>query len=312
MASDKKSDKSGKNKLYSDLFGEQADEAGKFDFQSRRLPEEEIQKASRLLRAHLYEDTAARPASKFLPSVYYKVAATVALLVVSTLAYFILQMGNAEVSYTTAFGDTQRITLPDNSTVLLNANSTLRYNSDWTARQIREVWLEGEAYFSVIHQDNHQKFLVHTQNLDVEVLGTQFNVNNRRGKTEVVLNSGKVKLNLDKSDKEEILMEPGELVAYSPKEQNYVRKLINSEAYTSWRNNLLIYENKPLREIANTLEDNYGFTIRFASPAIAEKRFTATIPADNVEVLFTMLSSTFEIEQRQKTIIIHKKTDSPF
>jgi len=311
MASDKKNNPSEKNNLYNDLFGREENKSGKFDFQNRKLPEEEIQQASRQLKARLREGIHTQPAPKyFIPPAYYKVAAVVALLVISVAVYFSLQTWNAEVTYTTAFGETQEITLPDQSTIILNANSTLRYHKEWTAQQSREVWLEGEAYFTVTHTENNQKFLVHTNNLEVEVLGTQFNVNNRRGKTEVVLNSGKVKLNLEKDKKEEVFMEPGDLVAYSAENQDYERKQINAEVYTSWKNNLLIFDNKPLAEIAGTLEDNHGITIRFATPEIEHKRFTATIPADNVEVLFTMLSSSFDIEKDKNTIIIHKKTDS--
>ncbi len=311
MASDKKNNPSDKNNLHNDLFGREENKSGKFDFQNRKLPQEEIQEASRQLKACLQEGINTKPAPKYIiHPAYYKVAAAVALLVISVAMYFTLQTWNAEVTYTTAFGETQEITLPDQSTIILNANSTLRYNNEWTAQQPREVWLEGEAYFTVTHTENEQKFLVHTNSLEVEVLGTQFNVNNRRGKTEVVLNSGKVKLNLDKDNKEEIFMEPGDLVAYSAENQDYERKQINAEVYTSWKNNLLIFENKPLGEIASTLEDNHGITIRFATPEIARKRFTATIPADNVEVLFTMLSASFEIEKEENTIIILKKTDS--
>jgi ferric-dicitrate binding protein FerR (iron transport regulator) len=71
--------------------------------------------------------------------------------------------------------------LPDNSTVILNANSSLRYQENWEAELLREVWVDGEAFFSVVHTHNHQRFRVNvTDDLKVEVLGTEFNVKDRR------------------------------------------------------------------------------------------------------------------------------------
>lgn len=88
------------------------------------------------------------------------------------------------VEYATGYGETQQVILPDGSSVTLNANSMLTY----AASQPRELWLQGEAYFSVQRMEHHREqqeygkqFVVHTDQLDVEVLGTAFNVNSRRG-----------------------------------------------------------------------------------------------------------------------------------
>src|SRR5690606_22589795 len=122
------------------------------------------------------------------------------------------------------------------------------YPEDWDHQAVREVWLEGEAFFHVQEKSSPGgiKFIVHTEGVDVEVLGTRFNVRNRRHATEVVLNSGKVKLNF--GGKEEVLMEPGDLVEYSAKTQSYAHKQVNSETYTSWRNHVLTFDESTLDE----------------------------------------------------------------
>lgn len=85
--------------------------------------------------------------------------------------------------YATQYGEQRVVELPDHSVVSLNANSTLRFRNDWSqANTLREVWLDGEAFFSVQKQEGAAgpaKFIVHTNDLDVEVLGTRFNVSNR-------------------------------------------------------------------------------------------------------------------------------------
>jgi ferric-dicitrate binding protein FerR (iron transport regulator) len=102
--------------------------------------------------------------------------------------------------------------------VLLNANSQLRTPARWPAGARREVWLEGEAFFQVTKKGaapgggtDGARFVVHTGQVDVAVLGTRFNVTNRRGQTTVTLNEGKVKLEEGDLDGA-VIMEPGELV----------------------------------------------------------------------------------------------------
>ena len=188
--------------------------------------------------------------------------------------------------------------MPDGSDIVLNNNSRLSFNPDWSVQGVREVHLEGEAFFSVVHTQHEQPFMVRTTDeVSVEVLGTRFNVHNRRNTTEVVLNEGKVKVNINADDKkQEVWMEPGEFVAYSQTTRQYQKKLIDAKTYTSWKDSMLIFEEQSLQEIAFTLEDNYGYTIRFANEKIRAYKFTGTIPTDKVDALFTMLEKSFDLK----------------
>ncbi|MDF9796342.1 transmembrane sensor [Catalinimonas alkaloidigena] len=240
-----------------------------------------------------------------------KIAAVfIGFLMISSLLYLLYQQSLA-VTYQTGYGETLEITLPDGSEVLMNNNSTLSYDSDWGEAGARVVNLKGEAFFSVVHTLDHQKFTVNTSDeVDIEVLGTRFNVNNRRNTTEVVLNEGKVKVNFKaEQEKQEILMEPGELVAYSSTTQQYQKKLIDTKTRTSWKDKLLTFDSQSLKQIAQILEDNYGYTIQFANEEISTYEFTGTIPTDKVEALFTMLNKAFnlEIEKEGKQIWIKPK-----
>jgi transmembrane sensor len=80
----------------------------------------------------------------------------------------------------TEYGKLKQVLLPDSSSIVLNANSKIEYDKNWSKGKRREVWLEGEAFFDVRHlnQDTTQvstydQFVVHTEDLDVEVLGKQ-------------------------------------------------------------------------------------------------------------------------------------------
>lgn len=140
--------------------------------------------------------------------VYRVAAAFIGILLVAAVSFLYLR--EETIRYETAYGQLRVIVLPDSSRVTLNGNSTLRYQADWEALPIgntREVWLEGEGFFEVtevvLSAQSMAKFVVHTPQLDVEVVGTKFNVTNRRHQTQVVLSSGQVKLH-ERGREEEI------------------------------------------------------------------------------------------------------------
>ena len=131
---------------------------------------------------------------------FLKVAAVFAgFLMLSIGAWWYLNQEDT-ITYATAYGETNTIALPDGSQVTLNGNSELHYLAGWETQPSREVWLKGEAFFEVEKIANTSqdeglvKFIVHTSSLDIEVVGTSFNVNDRRNATTVVLEEGKVKL----------------------------------------------------------------------------------------------------------------------
>ncbi len=245
-----------------------------------------------------------------------KVAAAAALLVIAGLAVFNLWQTPAEyITYTTNYGETHQLILPDSSVVMLNANSSVRYPVAWNDTK-REVWLEGEAFFEVtkklVNEESSQKakFLVHTSQLDVEVLGTAFNVNTRREKTAVVLNHGSVNLNFKNNKAQQnLLMQPGELVEYISPERQLTHVHVDTLMYTSWVTNKLIFKDQTLEEIAIVLEDNFGYEINFADSSIAQEEFTASIAKEDVELLFPMLSRAFdlEMERNQQSINFYYK-----
>ncbi|MEK6478980.1 FecR domain-containing protein [Catalinimonas sp. 4WD22] len=240
---------------------------------------------------------------------WYRMAAVwvgILLLGFATLLY--LNSQNNTTTVQTAFGEVKTISLPDGSEVTLNANSSLSYATDWEENPVRQVWLDGEAYFSVVHTQDDRKFEVHASQMNVEVLGTEFNVNNRRGDTEVVLHSGKVKLAVNKEDtSEEIFMEPGELVTFSENTQSLSKQIVNPENYSTWRNQELLLDNTSLAEIARALEDYYGFEVVIPDNELKDISLTATakLSLKDTEVILSAISEIYgiEVEQKGKQII---------
>lgn len=230
------------------------------------------------------------------------------ILLCAALLYGLLQ-SQAGPHYATAYGETRKITLPDGSVVTLNAHSSLRLSAGWNATAPREVWLEGEAFFAVVKKPGGTQgagtaqvpFIVHTSDVDVEVLGTEFNVNNRREMTRVILTSGKVKLNIpSRSEAQPLYMQPGEAVALSDAGKNVSKTAVDPTLYTAWVNKKLVFDNTPLSEVARIIEDTYGLRVVFADRAQARRKIRGSIPTEDVDVLLAALSGTFNLTVEKK------------
>jgi transmembrane sensor len=210
--------------------------------------------------------------------------------------------------YATSYGMTQNILLDDGSEVTLNANSTLKVPRNLSEDKVREVWLDGEAFFSVTKRPDKVRFMVHTENISVEVLGTKFNVNNRRGATEVVLDEGSVKLTSSEADQiSPVIMKPGDYVVLHKTDTSFKKMAVKPEKYTAWQANKLIFEDTPLREVAEKIEDYYGVKIRIDNKQLGSRQVTGTLPNNDLGVVLKSLSMSHDLEiVRQTDYIIFR------
>jgi transmembrane sensor len=248
---------------------------------------------------------------------YYLVAATLAGVVLCSVLYFWLFATEGQVVYHTSYGNTRTIVLPDQSLVILNANSTLHFNKPWTPDKPRVVWLSGEAFFEVRKKLSPEtgtpslpssKFTVHTSTVDIQVLGTQFNVQNRSGRVQVLLTSGKVKLEMPAQSPTEVWMKPGELAEVSGKEKAISRRTVDPDRYLAWRNHQLVFDETSVGDVARTIEDYYGVKVNCQDPLLATKRFTGSVPSNNLQVLLTVLAESFDLQITRKNNEIMMKS----
>lgn len=225
--------------------------------------------------------------------------AAAAILVGVLFASGLFYSGLRQVTIQTPYGQLQNVTLPDGSLVTLNANSNIRYDKKWGENQIREVWIEGEAFLKVnhLHKEgqvkNNQRFIVHTGALDVEVLGTSFNVNDRRGRTAVALLEGKVSLGLNNTRGKPIIMAPGDIVEYTGGKLN--KKPVNVVEYASWKDGKLYFRDVPVSRIFDYFEDIYGYKVKVDDPEILKRRLSGTMSSKNEKVFFETIARTLNI-----------------
>lgn len=232
----------------------------------------------------------ARP-NRFL---YVAAAIFFACALTITLVYFIRKEPQQLVA--TQPGQTSEILLPDNSTVTLNATSTIKYSRQWDSRAAREVWIDGEAFFSVKHTATHQPFIVHTGNVDIEVLGTEFNVMHREGRAKVSLNSGKIKLQVG-SMTEAVFMSPGDILEIAASQ--IVKKPGNVEHLSVWKDKKLIFDDTPLSEILMKLKYIYGWEYAEVDPDLLIEKLSGEVETSDETKLIRTLEKALRIVIRK-------------
>jgi ferric-dicitrate binding protein FerR (iron transport regulator) len=231
------------------------------------------------------------------------------VIALSFAAWKLYTHGSSEVTYTTAYGEIRTITLPDQSVVTLNGNSTLKYSRYWSKKNDREIWIRGEAFFDVKPAPQH-RFVVHTsRHINVEVLGTSFNVLDRETRMQVVLNSGKVRLSGGAAAiKQPIVMQPGELVEFKEKTATYQQQQVNAAQYASWKTHRLEFHNADLQAVAQVLQETYGLTVTIKDTTLLHQQFSGTVPSGSADILLDGLSQLFDlkISRKDATVNIEK------
>lgn len=243
-------------------------------------------------------------------SQWSKIAAIVTFVILASIGLVQLQNKfHPYNEYKTDFGQKKVIILPDNSKVILNANSLLKIEKDWKRNSVRQVWLRGEAFFEVnkLYGDDtndFKKFIVHANKTNIEVIGTRFNVNSRHQKTRIVLNEGKI---LVINDTKQVAMEPREMIEVEEKTKEFKKRIVDPAIYSAWKENQLIFQGTLVTEILQTIEDNYGYEIIIETNKISNKKYTGSADADRIDILLDKLSILYdlEIKKNESTIIIN-------
>lgn len=258
--------------------------------------------------------TAGEPKIKKLSfSPFFRVAAVFAVVLISAVLYFTLLSKDA---VKTDYGMIKTIALPDGSEVTLNGNSKISYATNFDDGP-REVWIDGEALFRVKHiniDTNHirpaEKFIVHCGDLNIEVLGTTFNVKSRHEKTSVGLLTGKIRVDYDDVNKRrmQFVMKPGDLVKHTEENNLVHQKIVNPQHLTAWIKRQLVFQNASLEEMIGVLQDDLGYEVVLSDTKLGELTVEGEINVVSVKDLLQILSATLHlnIKTYNKKITITK------
>ena len=233
-------------------------------------------------------------------------------------------------------GSRTQIQLPDGSVVRLNSSSSLTYDKNF-GKNIREVSLTGEAFFDVTKDSSHP-FIIHTNVIDIKVLGTAFNVKSypNDANTETSLIRGKVEVTVKNRANEKIYLAPNEKLVVAndnvsttidkpspnqPEQRNNKTDLSSKPIYavqhltlnpvdstiveTSWVDNRLIFqENETFREGALRMERWYGVQMNFASEKVAGYRPFASFKNETITQALDELKLGFKFNYKIEGNII--------
>lgn len=223
-------------------------------------------------------------------SIFAKIAAVfIIFFSAAFVVYFAIDNNQEEVIHITDIhkqtlpGQKSTFPLPDGSIVYLNSGSSITYRSDYNDN-LRIIELEGQAFFDVF-KDKNKPFIVRCHDLEVEALGTSFDVNGYSVESiQVSLLSGSVKLYMPKIQKSKsLILNPGEY-SIVDKEYNLINKgIFNSYDVLAWKEGRLIFKDASLQEIIPKLEMWYGVKIENQINQLPNKHFNSTFEKENLD-----------------------------
>jgi len=242
----------------------------------------------------------------------HKVAAAV-ILICLTAWYFISPAETAEmqvenpqqvVTYNPT-GHKSKITLPDNSVIYLNAESTLSYLQGFSD-SIRYVQLDGEAYFEVEHDEN-RPFVVETGGIETMALGTSFNIRNypEDNSINVSLLSGKVKVTDNQADSE-VFLEPLENVAFDKEGRAIKMTKLERDDKSIWKDGILFFRSSTFENVIKSLERTYDVEFDTSGYSSTDWSYNGKFDNQSLEIVLTRIgySEGFTTEIEGRTVRI--------
>jgi len=217
-------------------------------------------------------------------------AASIALLL--GVAYFVFY--DAPTRLVADAGTRQTFQLPNGSELILNAGSVaVYYKKEWTQKRVVE--LEGEGYFKVTKGNN---FLVKIPEGEVEVLGTEFNVQSRSGIAMVQCYEGRVAVRVVNENVQEAILTQNQKVQIQNRKLSKVET--HEDQQPPWLDNKLRFEASQLIDVFAELERQYNLKINFPT-SIAERVYSGTVPSNNLELALKFVCESMGLVIEKQT-----------
>ncbi len=250
-----------------------------------------------------------RPAK--IRSNWLKYAAIVILsfTIGSLLVYFsgVTKYDNELASISSPRGQITSLTLFDGTTVWLNSETTIKYSSAFNKKK-REVFVEGEAYFEVAHNDKIP-FIVNIGNSKVKVHGTTFNVKAYPSDNyiEAVLMEGKIEFIANNRSS---ILNPSEKIVFSTENGAISKGLADVEKVSAWKKGKYYYNNEKLSDIIEQIQRWYDTEFIFNEDELSHFTFTGVVNRErsieyNLKII--ELTNKIKFESKNDAIIITRK-----
>ena len=230
-------------------------------------------------------------------------AAAILVLVVSVLGlYFLWNQKPAELLVMATAEQVLADTLPDGSVVTLNHHSSLTYPEKFKGRE-RLVDLKGEGFFNV-KADKSKPFIVHVNDITVSVVGTSFNIKNSGGKTEIIVETGIVRVTKAGKTTE---LKAGDKLFVNNADSVLSKEKTPDKLYNYYRSKEFVCNNTPLWKLVEVLNEAYDANIIIESKDVRSLPLTTTFDNESLDNILEIISKTFDgiiIEKKENKIII--------
>lgn len=223
-------------------------------------------------------------------------AAIILLPLIAVFAVWMYQSNVAEemIACHVPYGMTKTLQLSDGTSVIINSGSTLSYPKTFKGGH-RELSLLGEAHFAVAKDASHP-FIVKVGTLNVQVLGTHFNVKAYSDDKDVIttLEEGAVKLYITNHDAQACILKPNEQAIYNKSNGSMKKEKVDAMNYSSWTTGALNFDNQSLNQIIPILERRYGVQFNVDSHLNMTKEFTMNFkPYETIDDVLTVLTQLY-------------------
>lgn len=191
-----------------------------------------------------------------------------------------------------SYGECKQVVLADSSVIWVNAGSLLIYPKEFTASATRKIYLSGEACFQVAKNPD-KPFIVSTNHLDVQALGTRFSVRAYPSSviTSSTLEEGSVKVDVKSSNPFSSILVPGEQLAYDRHSGKISINRVDAEQMSAWKEGYLIFENASFAQLAAALERKYNVTINYNAKKYEDGSYCVKFaPDESIEDALKILS----------------------
>lgn len=245
------------------------------------------------IRRQVYNEKEPRFLQKSWKKALYWAAIFILPVISSFSVYYYFTQKQQIVNHPTEiiarYGEKAEVVLPDGSKVWINSGSKIIYDDAFNRKQ-RPVFLEGEACFEVA-TDKDRPFVVKTKAMNIQALGTTFNVRSYDDDEQAyaVLLEGKIKVSA--SGQERILTE-NQRATFNKNTHVLTTDIVRSVDFAQWRNGNLYFDNQTFEDIARTLSRIFNVNIRFASDTLRSMRFSGTLGMSGIQNALDILSLT--------------------
>ena len=190
-----------------------------------------------------------------------------------------------------------KLTLPDGSVVWVNSKTTLKYPKQF-ADDIRQVFLDGEAYFEVA-KNPARPFVVASGRMTTTVLGTHFNVKAYHNEENLTVSVTEGKVAVQGGSRSRVVVTPNQRALYSVQSGRLAKEeAADAHDMTAWRTNRLVFNRTPLREVARTLERTYNVKVTFKNADLANCKLNGTFDNKPLTKILMVLGSTMNLRYR--------------